>query len=149
MVATYPVLSLLLIFALSLLIVRIGSVALRMTGLSPEIASFQAASAFSGAGYTTEEAEQTVSTPERRKVIKALIRLGSIGLVSVIASLVLSFPTDGDSLLSLVSILVGAGLIILVANSNWLNRVITPLIERSLSRTTDLQLRDYTQVLRL
>lgn len=67
MIAVYRILSVLLIFALSLLIVRIGSIAFRMTGLSPDVASFQSVSAFSGAGYTTEEAEQTVSMPKRRK----------------------------------------------------------------------------------
>jgi Trk-type K+ transport system membrane component len=67
MIAIYRILSVLLIFAISLLIVRIGSIALQMTGLSPNVASFQSVSAFSGAGYTTEEAEQTVSTPGRRK----------------------------------------------------------------------------------
>lgn len=51
MAAAYPIVSLLVIFALSLLIIRIGSVGLGMTGLSQEVASFQAASAFTGAGY--------------------------------------------------------------------------------------------------
>ncbi|HET7324317.1 MAG TPA: hypothetical protein VFJ06_08300 [Halococcus sp.] len=62
-----------------------------MTGLSPEVASFQAASAFSGAGYTTEEAEQTVTTPERRKIIKTLIRLGSLSLLGALIPLIGSF----------------------------------------------------------
>lgn len=150
MVATYPILSLLIIFAVSLLIVRIGSIALRMTGLSPDVASFQATSAFSGAGYTTEEAEQTVATPERRTVVKALIRLGSIGLVSVIASLVLSFTdTGGESVYTLLYVGGGTTAIILVARSERLNDLVTPLVERALGRTTDLELRDYTRVLGL
>ncbi|MBP2252885.1 hypothetical protein J2754_003247 [Halarchaeum solikamskense] len=150
MVATESVVSLLVIFALSLLIVRIGSIALRMTGLSPDVASFQSTSAFSGAGYTTEEAEQTVTTPERRKIIKALIRLGSVGLVSVIASLVLSFTdAQGGNALNLVYILTGVILLVLAARSEWLNRLLTPLIEWSLERTTDLELRDYTEMLGL
>ncbi|QCS44431.1 TrkA C-terminal domain-containing protein [Natrinema versiforme] len=148
MVATESVVSLLVIFALSLLIVRIGSIALRMTGLSPDIASFQSTSAFSGAGYTTEEAEQTVATPERRKIIKALIRLGSVGLVSVIASLVLSFTdAQGGNAFNLVYILTGVILLVLAARSEWLNRLLTPFIEWSLERTTDLELRDYTEML--
>lgn len=149
MVAIYPVLSLLVIFALSLLVVRVGSIALRMTGLSPDVASFQAASAFSGAGYTTEEAERTVSTPERRAIIKALIRLGSVGIVSVIASLVLSFTNATRGERSLAYILGGVTLILLVARSKWLNRLVTPLIEWLLSRTTNLELRDYTRMLGL
>lgn len=150
MVAVYPVLSLLIIFAISLLIVRVGSVALRMTGLTPDVASFQATSAFSGAGFTTEEAEYAISTPERRAVMKALIRLGSIGLVSVIASLVLSFTDSGGGQAgSLVYVLGGVTAIILVARSQWLNRALTPLIERSLQFATDLEVRDYTRILGL
>lgn len=150
MVAVYPVLSLLLIVALSLLIIRVGSVALRMTGLSPAVASFQAASAFSGAGYTTEEAESVVSVPERRTIVKTLIRLGSVGLVSVIASLVLSFTDTGaDNALTLAYIVAGATALALLARSRWFNRLLTPIIERMLSRTTDLEIKDYTRMLGL
>lgn len=149
MVAVSPILSLLVIFALSLLVVRVGSVALRMTGLSPDVASFQATSAFSGAGYTTEEAERTVSTPGRRAVVKALIRLGSIGLLGAISSLVLSFTGTGANARTLAYILGGAGLLILLARSRWFNRLVTPLIERALSRATDLEVRDYARLLGL
>lgn len=149
MVAVYSVLALLLVFALALLVIRIGSIALNMTGLSPDVASFQAASAFSGAGFTTDEAEQTVRTPARRKVIKALIRLGSLGLLSAIAPLVGSFTDGGGNLLTTVYILTGAGVIVLFARSRWLNRLITPLIERALDHTTELRIRDYTRLLGL
>lgn len=150
MVAVYPILSLLIILAASLLIIRVGSVALRMTGLTPDVASFQAASAFSGAGFTTEEAEYAVSTPGRRAIVKALIRLGSIGLVSVIASLVLSFTgTSGGRLRSLAFVLVGVAGIVLVARSRWMNRALTPLIERALRLSTGLDVRDYTRMLGL
>lgn len=149
MAATLPILTLLVIFALSLIVIRIGSIALRMTGLTPEIASFQATSAFSGAGFTTREAEDVVSTPGRRAIVKALIRLGSLGLASAIASLVLSFTDGGDGVRNLAAILAGVAGIVLVARSAWFNRLVTPLIERGLSRTTDLALRDYTKVLGL
>ncbi|RBI59725.1 TrkA-C domain protein [halophilic archaeon] len=150
MAAIYPILSLLLTFALALLIIRIGAVALRMTGVSADIASFQATSAFSGAGYTTEEAELITSTPERRNIAKQLIRLGSIGVISVIASLVLSFTNaSGGNLYSLLYIIGGAVVLILLARSEWLNHIVTPIIEWMLSRTTDLELRDYTQMLGL
>ncbi len=149
MVAVYSVLALLLVFALALLVIRIGSIALNMTGLSPDVASFQAASAFSGAGFTTDEAEQTVRTPARRKIIKTLIRLGSLGLLSAIAPLVGSFTGGSGTLLTTAYILLGAGLIILFARSQWLNRLITPLIERALDRTTELYIRDYTRLLGL
>lgn len=74
----------------SLLIVHVGGIALTMTGLSADVASFQALSAFSGAGFTTDEATEVVATPVRRKIVALLIRLGSIGVVTMVSSLILS-----------------------------------------------------------
>lgn len=70
----FAVISLLAILSLSMLVVRIGAIALMMPGLSRDAASFQALSAFSGAGFTTGESELAVSTPERRKIMALLIR---------------------------------------------------------------------------
>jgi hypothetical protein len=150
MVATNQILSVFIIFALVLLVIRIGAIALRMTGLSPDVATFQAASAFSGAGYTTEEAEFTVSEPSRRTIVIWLIRLGSVGVVSVLASLLLSFVNaEGENVLTLIYVIGGVVGIILLARSQLLNRVLTPVIERTLEQTTDLTIQDYTQVLGL
>lgn len=44
--------SLLVFILLSIIVVRFGAVALEMTGLSHEIASSRAQSAFSGVGFT-------------------------------------------------------------------------------------------------
>lgn len=91
-----------------------------------------------------------MTTPERRLIVKALIRLGSLGLVSVIASLVLSFTGQaGEDLVSLLAILAGGTLIVLLARSSWLNRLATPAIEHALSWVSGLELTDYTQMLRL
>lgn len=150
MVATTQILSVFIIFALSLLVIRIGSIALRMTGLSPEVSTFQAASAFSGAGFTTEEAEFTVSEPSRRFTVLWLIRIGSIGVVSALASLLLSFiNSGGENSLTLIYVLGGVLLIIAIAKSQLLNEAVTPLIERALERTTDLAIEDYTRMLGL
>ncbi|WP_245998386.1 TrkA C-terminal domain-containing protein [Halalkalicoccus subterraneus] len=150
MVASTQIFSIFIIFALSLLVIRIGSVALRMTGLSPDVSSFQAASAFSGAGFTTEEAEFAVSEPSRRTTVLWLIRIGSIGVVGTLASLLLSFiNSGGENSLTLVYVLGGVLLIIAAAKSQLLNEAVTPLIERALERTTDLEIKDYTQMLGL
>lgn len=150
MVSVYPILSLLIVFGLSLLVIRTGSVALRMTGISPDVASFQSLSAFSGAGYTTDEAELVASHPQRRGIVVQLMRLGNVGLVGSVASLVLSFTNgQGGQTLNLVYVLGGVGLLVLLARSRWFNRLVTPIIERSLDRTTDLEIRDYTRVLGL
>ncbi|HDG97569.1 MAG TPA: potassium transporter TrkA, partial [Desulfobacterales bacterium] len=53
----YALISLLIVIVVSIVIVRIGAVALEMTGLSRDLATFQAQSAFSGVGFTTSESE--------------------------------------------------------------------------------------------
>ncbi|MFA5411633.1 MAG: potassium transporter TrkA, partial [Candidatus Omnitrophota bacterium] len=82
---------LLIIILLSIIVVRIGAVALELTGLSPEIASFQAQSAFSGVGFTTLESEAIVTHPLRRRIVRVLILLGSAGITTSMATLVLAF----------------------------------------------------------
>ncbi len=84
------VISFLIIILLSLIVVKIGSIALESTGLSLDIAQFQAQSAFSGIGFTTEEAESVVNNPIRRKIIRVLMLMGSAGLTTAIATLVLA-----------------------------------------------------------
>ena len=76
---------------ISFVIVRIGGLALQLTGMEPEVARFQALSAFSGTGFTTTEAERVVRHKTRRRIVTILIILGNAGLVAIIATLVASF----------------------------------------------------------
>lgn len=142
------IITLLLVFTLSLLIVRVGTIALVMTGMAREVASFQAASAFSGAGFTTTETERALATPQRRRIVKTLMRAGSVGIVTAIATLVVSFTRasrlGGPRLAYLV---VGIVVIVIFARSRWFNRLITPGIEWAINRTTTLEFRDYTHLL--
>jgi hypothetical protein len=82
---------LLIAILVSFIIVRIGGFALELTGIEPDVARFQALSAFSGTGFTTREAERVVGHRMRRRIITVLIILGNAGTVTVIATLVLSF----------------------------------------------------------
>lgn len=150
MAVPFAVITLLLVFVISLLIIRTGTIALVMTGMSEEVASFQAASAFSGAGFTTDEAEQIVSSPQRRRIVNLLIRSGSIGIVTAIASLVLSFTGSKRSALPHFSYLViGTVVIVLFIRSQWFNRVLSPALGRLLTRTTTLNVNDYAHQLEL
>ena len=142
--------SLLLVVAVSMLVVRAGTVALTMTGLSEEIAQFQALSAFSGAGFTTSEAEHVVRHPTRRRVVALLMGLGSIGIVTAISSLALSFVGAGHAAPARsVVLLLGVLALITLARSRGFNRVLTPVIERALVRYATLELRDYADLLHL
>lgn len=144
------VVSVLLVMALSMLVIRIGSVAFLMTGLSEEVAQFQSLSAFSGTGFTTDEAESIVKNPARRRITTLLIRLGSIGIVSTMATLLLSFVGAGQAAPErLLVLLLGACVLLGLARSRTFNRVLTPFIERSLARYSTLDLRDYADLLHL
>jgi len=82
---------LLVAILVSFIVVRIGGFALQLTGIEPDVAGFQALSAFSGTGFTTREAERVVGHRTRRRIVTILIILGNAGLVTVIATLVASF----------------------------------------------------------
>ncbi|MEP0392930.1 MAG: hypothetical protein ABJ205_09695 [Erythrobacter sp.] len=91
-------LALLILLAGSLVIVRIASVVLRLTGLPDHVARFQSISALTGAGFTTTESEAIVNFPIRRKVVVALMVLGNLGLVSVASTIIVALADSvGDT----------------------------------------------------
>ena len=141
--------SLLVIVAISLLVVRIGSMALTMTGLSKDLASFQAQSAFSGVGFTTSESEMVVSHPARRNIVRLLMLMGNAGITSAIATLVLTFYHGGglDVGIRLAVVVVGLGLLWLAARSKLVDRLMTRVVRAALTRWTDLRIRDYAKLL--
>lgn len=147
------VLSLLTVLILSLLVVRVATVVLTLTGLSRELARFQARSAFSGAGFTTRESEQVVQHPVRRRVIMLLMLLGNAGIVTAISSLIASFTTadgDGWSVWVRMSYLtIGLTVLWTAAHSRWLDRRLSRLITWALKRWTQLEVRDYAGLLHL
>lgn len=150
MTIPFAVITVLLVFVVSLLIIRTGTIALVMTGLPEDVASFQAASAFSGAGFTTGEAERTVSAPQRRRIITLLIVAGSIGIVTAITSLVLSFSrTSGAAVPRFSYLIIGTGVIVVFARSRWFNRLLSPILGRILTETTTLNVREYAHLLEL
>lgn len=142
---------LLTVVVLSLVITRVATVALVLTGLSRESARFQARSALSGVGFTTTEAESVVNHPVRRRVVMTLMLLGGAGTVTVLGALVLSFANADASQRTtrVVVMLVGLCGIWLLARSAWVERRLSKLIARGLDRWTDLAARDYAALLHL
>lgn len=88
---------LLILILVSFIIVRIGGFALEMTGIEPDVARFQALSAFSGTGFTTAEAERVVRNRTRRRIVTTLIIVGNAGMVALIAAMVAAFTKDTGS----------------------------------------------------
>lgn len=136
---------------LSLLITRVATVALTLTGLSRESARFQARSALSGAGFTTTESEAVVNHPIRRRIVMFLMLVGSAGIVTVIGTVVLSFANaDTSERGARLGVLVAGLLIVwLVARSGTVDRHLSRLIGRLLRQWTDLDARDYAALLHL
>ena len=143
--------SVLVVILLSLLIARVATVALTLTGLSAEAARFQARSALSGTGFTTSEAEDVVGHPVRRRIVMALMLIGGAGLVTVIATLMLSFSGagDGQALDRILLLLGGLTAVWLLARSSWVDRRLSWVIAKVLNRWTDLDARDYGALLHL
>ncbi len=67
----------------------LGSIALEATGMERSKARFQALSAFSGTGFTTQEAESIVNDPQRRRIAICLIILGNAGIIAFLILLLL------------------------------------------------------------
>lgn len=150
-VVMVAIISLLVILTLSLLITRIAAVALVHTGLSKESAVFQSRSAFTGVGFTTAEAESVVDHPVRRKIIYLLMFLGNVGIISVISSLILSFLSIEKLEITLkTGVLVGGvALLWFLAQSKWIDRKLSYIIDKALSRYTNLNIQDYYSLLHL
>ena len=145
--------SLLIILAISFFIVRIASVALRLTGLSEQHARFQAMSALTGTGYTTTEAEMVVNYPIRRKIISLLMIFGNLGVVSVLSTLMISFVrTDADVnaiLLQLAWMIGITGVFFAVFLNPVIDRLLCGFIGYLLQKFTVLGERRYRRLLQL
>lgn len=76
-----------IVVALSIVVVRVGSLAFELTGMSVEHAFFQSLSCFTGTGFTTSESELITRNKERRKIACVIMILGNVGAISLIATM--------------------------------------------------------------
>ena len=147
-----PIISVITIITLSILVTKVATIALTLTGLSKESARFQARSAFTGVGFTTIESEQVVNHPVRRRVLMLLMLFGNAGIITVMASIVLTFiniELTGTGKWRLGFL--GLGLIILwaFAASKRIDRHLSKLINWALRKYTTLDVRDYASLLHM
>jgi len=141
-----PVFTLLLLLVIFVLTVRSAIAALVMTGLSPQLAQLQAISAFTGVGFTTQESEEVVMHPLRRRILIWVMILGNAGFVSAASTLFLSFEsanTKLDGFQRFVLLLFGAGVIWIVGQSKWLDRGMFRLIGGALRRWSESENHEY------
>lgn len=152
MVGVIGIIALLTVLGLSLFITRLATIALTMTGLSRQAASFQARSAFTGTGFTTRESEHIANHPVRRRIIMVLMILRSAGLVTVIISVILSFATaakESERLARLGWIIGGVVLLLAAGHLPIVSLGLEKLIGWALGRWTDLDVWDYSSLLKL
>lgn len=148
----FAVASLLVVVLVTLIVTRIATIALVLTGMTPQAASFQSRSALTGTGFATKESEQVVNHPGRRRIIQTLMLTGNAGLATTIAGLSVSLVGTESVMGGLQRIgLLVAGLlvILLLARSEVVGRVVTRIIERLLARYTSLDVSDYGALLHL
>lgn len=144
-------LALLIIVVVSLLIVRIGTNALMLTGIPLHVAKFQAASAFFGVGFTTSETEMVVGHEVRRKIMFHLIIAGNIGLTSALATLIITFVKttgDGPHIFSMLGMIAG-GVVLLyfLSHTSFVKKPLDSLMRYSLERAGVVRALDYELLL--
>src|SRR4051812_40071410 len=142
--------SVLIIVLVILLITRVATVALSLTGMSRESARFQARSALTGVGFTTTEAEDVVAHPVRRRIVGALMLVGSAGAVTAIGSLILSFGGSHNEQRTTRALILVLGLALLwvISRSAWVDRRLSRGIGRVL-KWRGYDVRDYGRLLAL
>ncbi len=147
------VLGLLIIILLSVVVNRVATVALTLTGLSREMARFQARSAFSTTGYTTNESEALLNHPVRRRIIYTLMWVGNVGLVGVIATTASTFTVGEDDPYHLGARLgimaTGLAILLAFAMSKWVDDQLFKVIGWALRHWTRDEIHDYRSLLNL
>lgn len=141
---------LLTVVLISIVTTRVATVALAATGVSEELARFQARSAFSGVGFTTSEAERMTDHPARRRIILMLMLAGNAGLVTAVASIVFAVVETNDTTSAVLrggTLIAGLLLMYLLTRSARVEAALRHRIERALRRWTDLDVRDYESLL--
>ncbi|MDX1649777.1 MAG: TrkA C-terminal domain-containing protein [Myxococcota bacterium] len=146
------ILTLLTVIVVSVLVTRVAAVMLAHTGMSREMARFQARSAFTGVGFTTWESEAVVNHPVRRRIVLTLMLLGNAGFVTAVSTLILGFvgrQSPGEVWGRILVLAAGLAVLWRLATSAWVDRHLSRLVDRALRRFTDLEVRDYASLMQL
>lgn len=139
----YAIATFLVVALLSLLFTRLATGSLIATGMPPESAAFQARSAFTGAGFTTTEAENVVNHPVRRRVISTTMFVGNLGVPTLVVTVTLGFlaPGPGETSTRALVFAAGVALIVVLAFTRPVTNLFValgrrstqPLLQRSLT----------------
>ena len=141
--------SLFILVAAFLTTARVASIALETTGMARDSAQFQARSAVMGVGFTTSEAEDITSHPQRRRIVLWLMTFGNAGVITGIASLLIAFLDTGTSqtLIRTTALIAGTTALLAAAHTDPASRAIDGLARTALRRFTTLDTRDFAALL--
>jgi hypothetical protein len=134
----YAVATFLVVAVITLAFTQVAAGALIATGMPREIATFQARSAFSGAGFTTTEAENVVNHPVRRRIIATTMFVGNLGTPTLVVTVLVGFLAPGPGSTTERTLVTLAGL--LCIGMLILNRPIQHLLERFGQRVANSRL---------
>ncbi len=153
MIAVFTVL---FVLAVSLTVIRIAAAALALTGISRDLAHFQALSAFTGSGFTTKESEDIVNHPVRRRIVMHLMLLGNAGIVVAIASVLrLVLEESGGTdwydkfWIRLLTLFVGVGVLWATARSGPVEKLMWKANAWALNRWSRIEVQDYSRLFHL
>jgi len=124
----YAIATFFVVGVISVAFTKLAAGALIATGVPPESAAFQARSAFSGAGFTTNEAENVVNHRVRRRIIGTTMFVGSLGTPTLVLTVLVGFIAPGPgSTTERALVTISGVLLILIA---VLNRPVQRRLER-------------------
>jgi len=121
------------IFLILAVIVEVATTALRLTGLDIHTARFQALSALSGTGFTTNESELIAKDKQRRVIVMTLMIVGPIGFLTILTSILLS-SKESVMLYQLLALSILSFLLLRVSKSRRTMALFHRLIEAGLKR---------------
>ena len=132
----YAVATFLVVAVLSMAFTRLAAGALIATGLPPDVASFQARSAFSGAGFTTAEAENVVNNPDSRKIIGTTMFVGNLGTPTLVVTVLVGFlaPGPGNTVERVMVAISGLVLAVLLVTNRPMQRWLVKVGQREARR---------------
>ncbi len=135
----YAVATFLVVAVITVAFTKLATGALIATGVPPESAAFQARSAFSGAGFTTTEAENVVNHQVRRRIIGTTMFVGSLGTPTLVLTVLVGFvaPGPGSTTERVLVTISGLFLIIMAVfnkpSQRWLQGVGQRYVQRRLA----------------
>ena len=134
----YAVSTFLIVAVITVAFTKLATGALIATGMPPELAAFQARSAFSGAGFTTRETENVVNQPVRRKIIGTTMLVGSLGTPTLVVTVLVGLIAPGPGSTTSRVLVIASGLFLIgmaILNKpvqRWLSGVGHRYIQRHL-----------------